>query len=126
MTQTLGVNANNDIYIGANGNLVVLQGEAAVGAACLSTSKASLGEEVFAQNSGLPFFQAVFVGVPNLATYENALLTALLAVDGVVGVSNLTSSLSKNQQGRTVLNYSVTIENEYGLLFQASGEITQP
>lgn len=125
MTQTFGANQNNDIYIGANGNLVVLQKQAAVSAACASTSKASLGEEVLSINSGLPFFQAVFVGVPNLSLFENYLRTALEKVDGVIAVTNLSVSLDK-VNGKSILNYTATIENEYGLKFVISQGIPSP
>lgn len=122
MTQTLGVNTQNDIYLGANGNLVVLQGESAVSAACKSTSLASLGEEVLALNSGIPFFQAVFIGVPNLAIFENYLRQALEAVDGVIAVTNLSTNITKSSSGKSVLSYQATIQNQYGLTAVISGE----
>lgn len=125
MTQTFGANANNDIYIGANGNLVILQGQLAVSAACASTSKAALGEEVLSVKSGIPFFQAIFVGVPNLALFENYLRSALEAVDGVVAVTNLSTALDK-VNGKTILRYTATIENEFGLKFQISEGIASP
>ena len=126
MTQTLGTNTNNDIYIGLNGNLVMLQGQSAVGAGCQSVSRASLGEEVLSITSGLPFFQAVFVGVPNLQAFNNALLVALQGVDGVVSVTNLTSKVTKDQKGKSVLTYTATIETQYGLTFTTTGEIPSP
>lgn len=122
MTQTLGANANNDIYLGNNGNIVLLQGQSAVEGACKSTSRASLGEEVLQFTSGLPFFQAVFVGTPNLAIFENSLRQALEAVDGVTAVTALNTQVSKNQQGRSVLRYQATIQNKYGLTATITGE----
>ena len=126
MTQTFGTNAENDIYIGANGNLVVLQGEAAVEGACATASKASLGEEVLATTSGVPFFQAAFTGVPNLQAFNNGLLQALKQVDGVVAVSKLTSSIGKDADGRNALNYSATIESQYGITFIVTQENLTP
>lgn len=126
MTQTFGVNANNDIYIGANGNLVILQGQAAVGAACASASRASLGEEVLATTSGIPFFQAIFVGVPNLQAANAALIQTLEQVDGVISVTSVTSSITKNALGKAVWAYVATIESEYGLIFTISAEIVSP
>jgi len=126
MTQTFGVNANNDLFIGPNGNLVILQGNQAVAAACVSTSRASLGEEVLAVKSGLPFFQAVFVGVPNIPAFNSALIQALQQVQGVVSVTNVTSSLIKLANGKTALSYTATIESQYGLTFTIKGEIPSP
>lgn len=122
MTQTMGVDASNDIYTGPNGNVVILQAQAAVQAACNSTSKARLLEEVLAQTSGLPFFQSVFNGVPKLAVFENALQNALMAVDGVIAVTNITSSVQK-VNGKTTLVYGATIENQFGLQFTLSGSL---
>lgn len=123
MTQTLGVNAQNDIYIGANGLLVMLQGQSAVQAACKSTSLVRLGEEVLSINGGLPFFEAVFNGVPNLPLFENYLLNALLVVPGVQSVKSITTGLEK-RNGITVLTYTAIIENQFGLQFQFSGSIS--
>lgn len=122
MTQMLGVNTHNDIYRGSNGNVVVLQGQSAVSAACRSTSLASLGEEVLSLNSGQPFFQAVFIGVPNLAIFENYLRQALEVVDGVIAVTNLSTKITKNDKGRSVLSYIATVRNQYGLTAVITGE----
>lgn len=109
MTLMLGTNANNDIYLGADGNIVVLSGLQAVLGACATASKAQLGEMVLARNSGIPNFQAIWVGVPNYAIWEQYLRTTLLGVPGVVQVSSLT--ISKNGD---VMNYTATIETEFG------------
>lgn len=126
MTQSFGVNASNDLYIGANGNLVILQGQSAVEVACANVSRASLGEEVLSVGNGLPFFQAVFNGVPNLAVFENYLRTALLSVDGVLAVTNLTTRVGKNDLEKNTLFYIATIENVYGLAFEISGGVPSP
>ena len=109
MTQSFATNANNDIYIGSNGNLAVLSGQAAVEAACANVSKASLGEEVLSINTGIPFFQAVFTGVPNIAIFQNYLRQALLSIDGVVNVTSIVSKVQNH-----VLSYEATIESQYG------------
>ena len=62
MVQTFGQNANGDVYIGSDGNLVILSGLPAVEAACATASLAQLGEEVLTTGNGLPNFQAVWVG----------------------------------------------------------------
>lgn len=122
MTQTLGVNSNNDIYRGSNGNVVVLQGQSAVVAACRSVSLASLGEEVLALNSGQPFFQAVFLGSPKLAIFENYQRQSLEGVDGVIAVSNLSTKIGKSITGKSFLSYVATITSQYGLTAEITGE----
>ena len=126
MVQNFLTNSNNDLYIAPNGNLAIGQGVAAVEAACASISKVSLGEECLSTVSGLPFFQSVFVGVPNLAVFNSALRAALLSVSGVAQVTGLTSSVGKNTDGQTVFSYKATIESIYGQTFTISQESPAP
>lgn len=126
MTQSLATNTNNDIYIGTNGNLVMFNGQNAVEQACMNASRASLGEEVLNVAAGLPFFQAVFTGVPNIAVYENYLRQALLAVDGVIAVPSLNARIIKNSEDRSVLSYTATIKNRFGLRSIIQGSIPSP
>ena len=116
MTQTFGTNAINDIYTGSNGNLVVDTGQQAVEDACATISKMRLGEALFQTQLGLPMFQAIFNGVPNIATYENALRTTLAGVEGVAKVTVLQLSPVKN-----TFAYSATIESIYGKTFTMNG-----
>jgi hypothetical protein len=64
---------------------------------------------IFATNQGLPNFQIVWVGVPNLQQYESAVRATILAVDGVVEVVSFLSNLSDN-----TLTYTITIRTIYG------------
>lgn len=120
MTQTLGTTAfpANDIYIGPNGNLGILQAQPAVQAACQSTSLLRLGEAILSTTSGIPFLQAVFNGTPNIAVFESYLRTAILNVDGVIAIQSLTISVS----GGT-LSYVATIQSIYGEAEIISAEI---
>lgn len=127
MTQSFGINANNDIFIGSNGNLVVLQGESAVAAAAKNASRISLGEEVLSTISGLPFFQAIFVGVPNLQMFNNYLITALTQIEGVTQVKSLTTDIEKDSFGRSVLVYEAIIQTQYSqTVTTIAGEIPSP
>lgn len=109
MTKTLGTNSENDIYLGADGNLAMLGGQDAVMGACASASKAQLGEMVLTVNAGIPNFQAIWVGVPNYAIWKQALLQALQAVPGVIQVADL-----KLYSQNNVLSYAATIATQFG------------
>lgn len=109
MVQTVLTNANNDIYLDASGNLAMATGEAAVAQACENVSRASLGEEVFSINNGIPFFQAVFIGTPKIPIFETYLRQALLSVPGVVEITSLTTTISNN-----ALSYTAVIETVFG------------
>jgi hypothetical protein len=115
MTQTLAINSNNDIYLGSNGNLVVATGQTGVEQACQTATQAQLGEMILATTSGIPNFQAVWSGTPNLAIWESYLRAAILNVPGVLAVVSLSSSVAKN-----TLSYTATISSQYGI-FELNG-----
>jgi hypothetical protein len=112
MTKTFATNANNDLYIGSDGNLVVLTGLQAVRDACSTAAKAQLGEMVLDINRGIPNFQTVWVGAPNIPQFETALRNTLQAVADVVEVVSLTTSITKG-----TLNYTAVILTTYGQTF---------
>ncbi len=109
MPLTLGLNENNDIYLGSDGNLVVLSGVEAVAGMCETISKAQLGEMVLTTTQGIPNFQTVWNGVPNLGVWQSYLRNALQNVAGVREVRDLTVSVANN-----TLSYTATIATESG------------
>lgn len=111
MTQTFASNKNNDLYLGHDGNIVILSGQQAVMAACQTAAQAQLGEMVLAKNAGIPNFQVVWNGSRNLAIFESYLRSTLLAVDGVLSVVSVSLKLTND-----VLSYAATIKTIYGEL----------
>lgn len=109
MTQTFATNEKNDIYIGEDGNLVINSGLDAVRGACETASYAILKEMVLSINSGLPYFETIFVGSPNYQIFRTYLINTLLGVNGVLSIQSLALTV---QNG--VLNYSATIVTQYG------------
>lgn len=116
MTQSIGINASNDMFIGADGNLVIRTGELAVEDACKNASQMRLGEAVLQTGLGLPMFESIFNGIPKPAIYENALRQTLEAVDGVIKVTVLEIIARKN-----TFAYTATIESVYGKTFTMNG-----
>lgn len=110
MTQTLGINSNNDIYLKTNGKIALLSGVQAVMAACQTAAQAQLGEMVLSVNNGIPNFQAVWNGKPNIAMFEAYFRKAVLAVAGVVSIESIETTVNNN-----ILSYTATIKTEYGL-----------
>ncbi|OWK42205.1 hypothetical protein [Fimbriiglobus ruber] len=108
MVQTFGTNASNDLFLGPDGNLVVLAGIAAVEAACATATKAQLGEMVFATETGVPNFQTLWVGSPEYALWKAAVLSTLQSVPGVTAVTSLNLTVS----GSTV-SYVAQITTQY-------------
>jgi hypothetical protein len=109
MTRTFGVNASNDLFIGDDGNLTIVTGLEAVQQACAQAAKTLLGEMILATDQGIPYFDAVWSGDPDTSRFEAALRIAILDVEGVTEVTNLTIVRSGDQ-----LAYTAEIASVYG------------
>ncbi len=109
MSKVLGVDANNDLYIGADGSLVVTTAVQAVMQAAQQAAQTQLGEMIYAVDQGIPNFDTVWNGAPKIAQFEAYLRRTLLAVEGVTGVQNLTTAVRANQ-----LTYRAVIQTIYG------------
>ena len=109
MTQTFATNENNDLYIGKDGNLAIVNGLEAVLQACQTATRLKLGEAKFNIELGIPYFESVFNGITNLQHYENVLRETLKSVQGVIGILNLNIEVKDNS-----LNYSVEIITQFG------------
>ncbi len=110
MTSTFGLNETNDIYLGADGNIVLLSGIEAIAAACETISKSQLGEMVLTTTQGIPNFTTVWVGSPNLGLWQSYLRSSLENVDGVLQVSNLSLAVKDG-----ILSYEAIIKTPFGL-----------
>lgn len=109
MTRSLAVDENNDIFIGADGSLAVATARDAVQNCCAQAAKTQLGEMIFAIDQGLPNFEAVWNGAPNLGQFEAYLRRNLQAVPDVISVDSVTIDASGGS-----LNYVATIKTIYG------------
>src|SRR5690606_41293921 len=94
--QTLAVDANNDIYLGEDGNIAVVFNLQGTLQACAQAAKTILGEMIFQSNRGVPNFQLIWVGVPNPQQYEAAVRATLLEVDGVQEIVSFIYNLTDN------------------------------
>lgn len=119
MVQTLATDSvTNDIFIGTDGKLSILSGQPAVQGACGTKAKSQLKEMIYAQNAGMPNFEVVWVGVPNLAAFEAAYRQNIAPVAGVVAVQSFAVADVNNE-----LSYAAVIENEFGAAFAQTGVI---
>lgn len=110
MVKTLAINANNDLYLGPDGNIVVAVGIDAVAQACKTATQALLGEMIYSTDKGVPYFETLFqVGQPNLPQFEAGFRQAVLNVEGVVGINDLVI----NHIDDTV-SFEMTITTIYG------------
>jgi hypothetical protein len=115
--QTLSANVNNnipgvaydDIYLDSNHNISISRDIEAVLEACAQAAQTVLGEIIFDVNQGIPFFQVVWIGVPNIQQYTAALRVAFLNVPNVVEVVSLITSQIDNN-----LTYTAVIRTVFG------------
>ena len=61
-----------------------------------------LGEWFLDQSVGVPWFQDIFIKNPNSAAIQAIIRTAILAVDGITSVSNVTISTAPQTRGVTI------------------------
>lgn len=115
MTQTFAADANGDWFLGPDGNLSILTGRPAVIQLCQAAARTLLNEMMFRQGDGLPYFEAVWTGAPNLTQYETALRAAFLAVQDVTSVSDIALTQTGDE-----LDYVAQINTIYGSVTVAS------
>lgn len=119
-TLTLSSNVNNDIsgvapfdiYLGPNGNISQSYDQQALLEACAQAANTLLGEMIYNTTEGIPFFQVVWIGTPNITQYTAALRSAFLAVGGG-GLVTQVVSITVSQTG-DILNYNAIISTIYG------------
>ena len=104
-----GVDSNNDMYTGPDGNIIIVAGLVAVKQACEHVMKTMLAEMVLAYNQGLPNFQTVWVGAPNVPQFEAAGRAALQNVPDVVQVVSFDTIVRNN-----TLAYTAVIQTNFG------------
>jgi hypothetical protein len=105
----LGSDINNDLVIDASGSLSVLTGLDAIMSACEHKSKAQLTQMVLAYDEGMPNFQTIWNGSPNVAQFEASLRSVILSIDGVLEIESLIIQIADN-----TLQYTITIKTVYG------------
>lgn len=106
--KTLATTDTNDLAL-VGRSLVLVTDLQAVLNVCEHCAQAVLGEMVFAQQQGMPYFQTVWVGAPTTAPFEAAFRARILQVAGVSGIDELTTE----QVGDT-MRYQAIIVTIYG------------
>lgn len=112
MVKTIATNSSNDMFLDGSGNVAFNTGVDAIKDICASATKMRLGEAIYQTNLGMPMFESIFKGTPNVAIYESYLRKTIMTVDGVISIKSLTASVSDG-----VFSYKATIETRYGLAY---------
>jgi hypothetical protein len=109
MRKTIATDSNNDMFIDTSGSVAMYTDVNAVLQSCEHAVKTMRGELVLQGDIGMPNFQLIWNGAPNIPQALSAARTALMAVPDVIGISELSAFVQNN-----VLYYNATIETIYG------------
>jgi len=107
---TAAVDINNDLFIGADGNLSFVRDVEAVSQNGVHYGKTLRNEMIHEYDLGIPFFMVAFGSSVTLSQYEAATKQRLLQTPGVTGIRSFDVV-----QEADVLKYTATIETIYGL-----------
>lgn len=106
---SFSVDEKNDWLLNNDGNLSLSTEIVAVTEVCKAVVEAQLNEMVYAYDRGMPDFQGVWVGTPNLPQFELSARNSLLSVPGVVEITEFSTQVNDG-----VLLYRATIKTIYG------------
>lgn len=106
---TIATNSDNDIYIGADGNIALARDVEAVSQTAEHYAKTVLNEMIQDFDRGVPFFIVAFGSSPSIPQFEAAMKARILQSPGVTGIRSFETS-----QDGDVLRYTAQIETIYG------------
>ena len=106
--KTFATDANNDFLVSGR-SLSLATDLAAVLLVCRHAAQAILGEMVFAQDQGMPYFETVWIGAPTTAPFEAAFRERIARIDGVVAAEAemLFGLMDTDQSATSVRNRSI-------------------
>lgn len=110
--QTVAV-SYNDIYLDSSNNIAMAYDQEALLQQCAEASKTLLGELIFNTDIGIPYQEAVWIGVPNIQQFQASLRAAFLSIDGVTEVIGLETTQGGSNNPDT-LAYTAIIKTIYG------------
>ncbi len=99
-TLTLSANVNgaipnvayNDLYLNSMGNISTSFDQQALLEQCSQATKTLLGEMTLNVDTGIPYDNTLWLGVPNTQQFNAAITNALLSIQGVLEVVSLITS----------------------------------
>lgn len=109
MIKTITTDSNNDLLVTNNKSISMSSDLDAISLICEHTVKTMLGELILQGDIGIPNFQLIWNGSPNIPQAENAIREAIMGIDGVISVPSLSAFVENN-----TLVYNATIQTIYG------------
>ena len=102
------INSDNGFLV-TGGTINRLTGIEAVLVNCQHEAQVLRGEDPFDKNRGMPNFEEIWAGQPNVLQFEFSLRNVLSVVKDVDSLSNFKADISSN-----VLDYEITINTPFG------------
>lgn len=107
--RTISVDADNDIYLGSDGNIAMAVDIQAASETTVHFAKTLRGEMIHEFDLGIPFFIVAFGPSVNIPQFEAAMKARILQTPEVTAIR----SFETTQEG-DILKYTATIETTYG------------
>lgn len=109
MNRVFAENENNDIYLGSDNKLVIIDDLAAVLQSCQAAVEIQKGEALYSQENGIPNDPIVWAGTANLPQFEFFARKQISNIPGVTDIENFIVTTIDD-----VLQYQATIKTIYG------------
>lgn len=107
--KTIAVDQYNDPVLGADGNLSIITGLAAIGQASVQFGRSRRSEMIHNMDSGVPFDLVAWAGAPNETQFEAVMRARLLQLPSVTAVTAFDVKHTGN-----VLSYTATLQTSAG------------
>lgn len=114
MNSTFLLNKDNDFEIGQDGNLRFVSGQAAIQQLAKDYLEVYKNELYFQQGEGLPYFENIFTGSPNIYLFEKALRSRILSIPGVNRIETL--EIKRKETNINALEFYLTLQTDSGTI----------
>lgn len=117
---TLGVNADNDLWVTASGLLETKVDEAAMSDLITQRLSSLTGEFLFDKARGIPYMETIFlVGRSGVGALRTSMRAALLDTTGVVAVPFIQAVIPADDANE--LQFTAAVVTEYGIISASRG-----
>ncbi|MDR0675640.1 MAG: hypothetical protein LBF97_01180 [Elusimicrobiota bacterium] len=101
--------ANNDIYLNSKKSIAIGEDKQALSQIIKNSILTLLGEIELDTTKGIPYFDSLFLGIPDLDLFESYLRNTIKNIDGVIAITNYIYEIKDN-----IFRYKIYIQTIYG------------
>jgi len=104
------VDGNRDLVLNSRNNISMNRDLDACLQSCENAVMMILGEDIYNSNEGLPNFELIWNGSPNIPQYKASIISAIKKINNVIDAFNFNYVESNNE-----LTYTITISTTFGI-----------